>query len=122
MSEKRFRANFDVSIYDAETEEYISASGNGLKEIVKLLNEQQSTIDKLRVDIRATRTTIEHLNNECKGLVSMFEEEVKENEQLKQELHIVETDCKNAKESRDHYRTENKHLKEQLQECKKKGA
>lgn len=48
MSEKRFRANFDVSIYDSETEEYISASENGLKEIAKRMNEQQSTITALK--------------------------------------------------------------------------
>ena len=47
MSEQRFRANFDVSIYDSETEEYISASENGLKEIAQIMNEQQSTINKL---------------------------------------------------------------------------
>ena len=45
MSEQRFRANFDVSIYDAEKEEYISVSERGLEEIAKRMNEQQSTID-----------------------------------------------------------------------------
>ena len=45
MNEKRFRANFDVSIYDSETEEYISASENGLKEIAKRMNEQQEQLD-----------------------------------------------------------------------------
>lgn len=48
MSEKRFRANFDVSIYDSETEEYISVSERGLEEIAKRMNEQQSTIRKLQ--------------------------------------------------------------------------
>lgn len=48
MSEKRFRANFDVSIYDSETEEYISVSGRGLEEIAKRMNEQQSTIQSLK--------------------------------------------------------------------------
>ena len=47
MSEKRFRANFDVSIYDSEKEEYISASGRGLEEIAKRMNEQQATISQL---------------------------------------------------------------------------
>ena len=47
MTGKRFRANFDVSIYDSETEEYISASENGLKEIAKRLNDQQDTITEL---------------------------------------------------------------------------
>ena len=44
MNEKRFRANFDVSIYDSEKEEYISVSERGLEEIAKRMNEQQATI------------------------------------------------------------------------------
>ena len=48
MSEKRFRANFDVSIYDSEKEEYISVSDRGLEEIAKRMNEQQSTIQLLK--------------------------------------------------------------------------
>ena len=51
MSEKRFRANFDVSIYDSETEEYISASERGLEEIAKRMNEQQATIEQLRTQL-----------------------------------------------------------------------
>lgn len=47
MSEKRFRANFDVSIYDSEKEEYISVS-EGLEEIAKRMNEQQATISQLK--------------------------------------------------------------------------
>ena len=45
MSEKRFRTNFDVSIYDSETEEYISVSDRGLEEIAKRMNEQQEQLD-----------------------------------------------------------------------------
>ena len=45
MSEKRFRANFDVSIYDSEKEEYISVSDRGLEEIAKRMNEQQEQLD-----------------------------------------------------------------------------
>ena len=48
MSEKRFRVNFDVSIYDSETEEYISVSGRGLEEIAKRMNTQQATITALK--------------------------------------------------------------------------
>ena len=48
MNEKRFRANFDVSIYDSEKEEYISVSERGLEEIAKRMNEQQATIRKLQ--------------------------------------------------------------------------
>ncbi len=51
MSEKRFRANFDVSIYDSETEEYISASENGLKEIAKRMNELQDKITELEIEL-----------------------------------------------------------------------
>ena len=42
-----------------------------------------------------------------------------ENEQLRQQLHIVETDCKNAKESRNHYREENEQLRKELYESEK---
>ena len=52
MNEKRFRANFDVSIYDSEKEEYISVSERGLEEIAKRMNEQQATIDRLKNAIR----------------------------------------------------------------------
>ena len=51
MSEKRFRANFDVSIYDSETEEYISASERGLEEIAKRMNELQDKITELEIEL-----------------------------------------------------------------------
>ena len=63
MSEKRFRENFDVSIYDSETEEYISASENGLKEIAKRMNEQQATITKLRNENIILKNKIEELRD-----------------------------------------------------------
>ena len=51
MSEKRFRANFDVSIYDSETEEYISVSERGLEEIAKRMNELQDKITELEIEL-----------------------------------------------------------------------
>ena len=58
MSEKRFRANFDVSIYDSETEEYISTSERGLEEIAKRMNEQQATIKNLYDEIHSLKKII----------------------------------------------------------------
>ena len=63
MSEKRFRANFDVSIYDSETEEYISTSERGLEEIAKRMNEQQATIFKLHDKLFAMQHTIDNQEN-----------------------------------------------------------
>ena len=68
MSEKRFwfvidKGNLEY-VQDNITHEKITVS-----ELEDLLNEQQATI--------------EHLNKECMGLVSMFEEKVEENEQLR---------------------------------------
>ena len=51
MSEKRFRANFDVSIYDSEKEEYISVSDRGLEEIAKRMNELQDKITELEIEL-----------------------------------------------------------------------
>ena len=71
MSEKRFRANFDVSIYDSEKEEYISVSERGLEEIAKRMNEQQDIIEAKD------------------SLLSILS---KENEQLRQQLKEKEED------------------------------
>ena len=82
MSVERFRTNFDVSIYDSETEEYISVSDRGLEEIVKRMNEQQATNDyleeansRLQVQLGETlrlvdeqQTTISALKEENKQL------------------------------------------------------
>lgn len=67
MSEKRFRANFDVSIYDSEKEEYISAS-DGLKEIAKRMNEQQATIEAKNEYQRTLEAKIRRLKNRIKIL------------------------------------------------------
>ena len=51
LSEKRFRANYDVSIYDSETEEYISTK-NGLEKIAKRMNELNDENEQLRQTIK----------------------------------------------------------------------
>ena len=62
MSEKRFRANFDVSIYDSEKEEYFSVSERGLEEIAKLMNELQDKITELEIEL-----------TDCKNRKEQFE-------------------------------------------------
>lgn len=86
MSEKRFRANFDVSIYDSETEEYISASGNGLKEIAKRLNEQQAEIEQLKDDV------YDELDKALKVLEEIYEDYPKNN------VHRLYNDLKGLKD------------------------
>ena len=73
MSEKRFRVNYDVSIYDSETEEYISTK-NGLEKIAKRMNELNDENEQLRFQLE------ECSNNK---LFSRRELE-RENEQLRQ--------------------------------------
>lgn len=60
-----------------------------------------------------SRTNCEHFEKKVTryDLLNRINELEKENEQLRKELFIVETDCKNVKESRNHYRTENEQLK-----------
>ena len=69
MNKKRFTniggvEDFFHLVFDNENVKTLS-----VKQTVEKLNEQQATI--------------EHLNKECMGLVSMFEEKVEENEQLR---------------------------------------
>ena len=73
MSEERFRANFDVSIYDSETEEYISASERGLKEIAKRMNEQQSTISALKEENEQLKKELKWKREEIKALIEESE-------------------------------------------------
>jgi len=54
------------------------------KEVCKKLNEQQATITELK----------------------------EENEKLQKDLYIVQTDCKNAKESKEHWRNKARELEE----------
>ena len=73
MNEKRFRANFDVSIYDSEKEEYISVSERGLEEIAKRMNEQQATISALKEENEQLR---ENLHN-CRLNKNIIREKLK---------------------------------------------
>lgn len=80
MNKKRFRTNFDVSIYDSETEEYISVSDRGLEEIAKRMNEQQATNDYLeeansRLQIQLGKTL--RLVDEQQTTISALKEENK---------------------------------------------
>ena len=88
MSEKRFRANFDVSIYDSETEEYISVSERGLEEIAKRMNEQQATISALKEenDILKQKLRKNYIANKQYEEMKRLQEE---NEQLKEKLQSV---------------------------------
>ena len=96
MSEKRFRANFDVSIYDSETEEYISASGNGLEEIAKRLNEQQATIEELQQ--KYDKLCIEIANIYSKYIfMKEFSEDTNTNEAVK---YVLRELMQNTKEVR----------------------
>lgn len=73
MSEKRFRANFDVSIYDSETEEYISASENGLKEIAKRMNELQDKITELEKELTDCKNRKEQYEYKNTKLISKID-------------------------------------------------
>ena len=50
-------------------------------------------------------------------VVDMLNSLCDEKEKLQKELHIVETDCKNVKESRNHYREENEQLRSLLKDA-----
>jgi len=73
MNEKRFRANFDVSIYDSEKEEYISASGNGLKEIAKRMNELQDKITELEIELTDCKNRKEQLEYKNTKLIAKID-------------------------------------------------
>lgn len=75
MSDKRFRANFDVSIYDSEKEEYISVSNRGLEEIAKLMNEQQAIINKQEEIIKSQDMEISRQYNLCLAMSGILREE-----------------------------------------------
>ena len=107
MSEKRFRANFDVSIYDSETEEYISVSERGLEEIAKRMNEQQATISALKEenDILKQKLRKNYIANKQYEEMKRLQEE---NEQLKYELQKTKEylqtkidECKNYKKMKE---------------------
>lgn len=86
MSEKFVKINhFEINDTSNDYRPMECASSLDADVICTLLNEQFDTIEKLK----------------------------SENEQLRKELHIVETDCKNVKESRNHYREENEQLRKE---------
>lgn len=68
MSEKRFIPNFDVSIYDRQTDEHISTSVKGLKEITKRMNKQQSEIEELQITIKLYEVDIIEKDKQIKQL------------------------------------------------------
>lgn len=78
MSEKRFRANFDVSIYDSETEEYISVSERGLEEIAERMNEQQDQIHRDELSIKTMLTNMEKLEKENEALKKFIKDNFNE--------------------------------------------
>lgn len=88
MSEKRFIRNIEGNIYDIKNHKFIKEDWKG-----------------------------KHLDYED-DLVVLLNELAEENEKLKEKLYIVETDCKNVKESRNHYRKENELLKQDNQRQK----
>ena len=73
MSEKRFRANFDVSIYDSEKEEYISVSGRGLEEIAKRMNELQDRITELEIELTDCKNRKEQSEYKNTKLISKID-------------------------------------------------
>lgn len=103
MSEKRFKANFDVSIYDSEKEEYISVSERGLEEIAKRMNELQDKITELEIELTDCKNRKEQseytLQKEIKDLnfvINFQEKEIgalkallKENEGLEEAYDIA---------------------------------
>ena len=101
---KRFRANFDVSIYDSEKEEYISASENGLKEIAKRMNEQQAEIERLK----------EQLSLVCKAESSAPYNSVKE--VLRRQIFGLDCAAEESANAWNHYCVLNKLFQEQYGE------
>lgn len=73
MNEKRFRANFDVSIYDSEKEEYISVSERGLEEIAKRMNELQNKITELEIELTDCKNRKEQLEYKNTKLIAKID-------------------------------------------------
>lgn len=105
-----------------------------LNELAEENKEQADTIKHLEEycgDLEHDNKTLSEENEELKQRIAFFEQQemrmeysqkiinlldslYEENRQLKKELYVVETDCKNAKESRNHYREENGELKDDV--------
>lgn len=73
MSEKRFKANFDVSIYDSEKEEYISVSERWLEEIAKRMNELQEKITELEIELTDCKNRKEQLEYKNTKLIAKID-------------------------------------------------
>ena len=103
MSEKRFEFYSDedlIGVLDTVTGRTFNSF-----EIVDLLNEQQATIDKLRVDIRATRTTIRKLQDLCG-------ESDSENAKLRQEIKELKAQLREKEQDEQLYANEILELRE----------
>ena len=101
MTEKRFKAygnNFIAIDDNVENKTYYL--NEDVDRIVDLLNSLSDENEQLRND----------LDDYGDANATLEAETLK----LRKELHIVETDCKNVKESRNHYREENEQLKNRL--------
>ena len=112
MSEKRFRANFDVSIYDSEKEEYISVSDRGLEEIAKRMNEQQDQINSLILSIKAKDRHIKNQQVAIKKLQDLCGESDSENAKLRIENKKLKAKLREKEEDERLYANEILELRE----------
>jgi len=125
MSEKRYKRFYvsksenQLTIYDNEGLDDYYHLGNDerdVKGICKLLNEQQSTIDKLRVDIRATRTTIRKLQDLCGKSDGENAKLRIENKMLEKEVNLLKPTNIEQYEQIQKLQEENEQLQAQLRE------
>ena len=95
MSEKRFERWNDHSckVKDNQEDTFLN-----WEDVVKKLNEQQDTIGEQKIAIDE--------------LITDYKKLEKENRKLRKDLDIVQTDCKNAKESKEHWINKAKELEE----------
>ena len=95
MSEKRFERWNDHSckVKDNQEDTFLN-----WEDVVKKLNEQQDTIGEQKIAIDE--------------LITDYKKLEKENRKLRKDLYIVQTDCKNAKESKEHWINKAKELEE----------
>ena len=115
MSEKRFKLSKYVT--PSSVSNFCDENGRMLnKEVVKVLNEQQATIDKLRVDIRATRTTIEQLQDLCGKSDGENMKLRIENKKLKEEIRLLKPTNLEQYEQIVQLQKENEQLQAQLRE------
>ena len=82
-------------------------------EVIDLLNEQAERIELLEDDILAQTMTI----NNLEGVLKVAQ---KENEELRKELYIEQTDCKNIRESREYWRNKAEAMEDENEQLRKK--